>query len=122
MASAAAPWPRPEGLLSIRNLSVRFDTRRGPINAVRGVDLEMARGEICGLVGESGSGKSATSLALTGLHGPDTQVGGSILFEGQSLHTLDERGWAGIRGRRIATIFQDPTACLNPTKTIGRHL
>ncbi len=105
-------------LLSIRDLRVRF----GALDAVRGVSLTLAPGEVLGLVGESGSGKSATALAILGLHPPAVQVTGSIQFAGRELLGLTHRSLRTLRGRQIAMIFQEPMTALNPVMTIGAQL
>ncbi|MFE9656301.1 ABC transporter ATP-binding protein [Micromonospora sp. NPDC006431] len=111
-------------LLSIENLSIRIDTSRGPIHPVRGLDLTIARGEMVGLVGESGSGKSVTAMSITGLL-PARQahiIGGHIRFDGRDLAALSDRQMRGIRGKDIATIFQEPMTALNPVFTIRDQL
>jgi len=110
-------------LLSIRDLSIRFDTKDGPVQAVRGIDLDINRGETLCLLGESGSGKSVTCHALLGLLPPNGRVtGGSALFDGQDLLQLGEGAMMAIRGRRIAMVFQDPTGSLNPVHRVGSQL
>ncbi|WP_073838489.1 ABC transporter ATP-binding protein [Micromonospora sp. CB01531] len=111
-------------LLSIENLSIRIDTSRGPIHPVRGLDLTIARGEMVGLVGESGSGKSVTAMSITGLL-PARQAhitGGHIRFDGRDLAALSDRQMREIRGKDIATIFQEPMTALNPVFTIRDQL
>jgi peptide/nickel transport system ATP-binding protein len=111
-------------LLSVRDLRVTFQRKGGrPTRAVDGVSFDVEAGSTLGLVGESGCGKSVTSLAILGLL-PErgTQVTGSIRFEGRELLGLPERDIEGIRGRRIAMIFQDPMTSLNPVLTVGRQI
>ncbi|MFG1952077.1 ABC transporter ATP-binding protein [Micromonospora sp. NPDC048830] len=113
-----------ETLLSIENLSIRIDTSRGPIHPVRNLDLTISRGEMVGLVGESGSGKSVTAMSITGLL-PARQAritGGHIRFAGRDLAALSDRQLREIRGRDIATIFQEPMTALNPVFTIRDQL
>ncbi|MEU4644453.1 ABC transporter ATP-binding protein [Micromonospora sp. NPDC023814] len=113
-----------ETLLSIENLSIRIDTSRGPIHPVRNLDLTIARGEMVGLVGESGSGKSVTAMSITGLL-PARQArvtGGHIRFDGRDLAALSDRQMRSIRGKDIATIFQEPMTALNPVFTIRDQL
>ncbi|MFG3421850.1 ABC transporter ATP-binding protein [Micromonospora sp. NPDC049460] len=113
-----------ETLLSIENLSIRIDTSRGPIHPVRSLDLTIARGEMVGLVGESGSGKSVTAMSITGLL-PARQAhvtGGHIRFDGRDLAALSDRQMRRIRGKEIATIFQEPMTALNPVFTIRDQL
>jgi dipeptide transport system ATP-binding protein len=110
-------------LLEIRDLHVDFGTPRRPLAAVDGVDLDVDEGEIVGLVGESGSGKSMTALAVMGLVDPPGRVRAARLaFEGRDLLTMPRRERARLAGGRIAMIFQDPQACLDPCYTIGYQL
>ncbi len=107
--------------LEVQDLRIAFQTHAGRFNAVNGVDLTVERGEIFGLVGESGCGKTVTSLALMGLVPAPGQVTAARLsLDGVDL--LDRRAWHDVRGRRVAMIFQDPAASLNPTFTLGEQL
>ncbi|NPA90953.1 MAG: ABC transporter ATP-binding protein [Chloroflexi bacterium] len=110
-------------LLSVENLHVRFDTYAGQVHAVNGMTFDVRRGEIFGLVGESGCGKSVTGLAIVGMvpH-PGRITAGRILFDGEDLLSKDEEEMQHIRGRRIAMIFQDPSAALNPVFTVGNQI
>ena len=112
-----------EMMLDIRNLKVSIPTDRGMLNAVRGVDLQIAKGETLCLVGESGCGKSLTATSIMGLLPRYAKVT-SDRFEmaGQDLGTKTDAKLAKLRGRDVAMIFQDPTSALNPTLTIGRQL
>jgi peptide/nickel transport system ATP-binding protein len=112
-----------ELMLDIRNLRVSLPTERGMLNAVRGVDLQIARGHTLCLVGESGCGKSLTATAIMGLLPRYAQVT-TDRFEmvGQELTSKNNAKLARIRGRDVAMIFQDPTSALNPTLTVGRQL
>jgi peptide/nickel transport system ATP-binding protein len=132
-------------LLDIRGLQIRF----GASEAVAGISLEVAEGEVLGLVGESGSGKSVTALAIMGLLGPAAKVAGQILWqrgegagyddgEDKSGHDVSSASPANfaatdllrlrgsalrrLRGREIAMIFQEPMTALNPAMTIGRQV
>jgi peptide/nickel transport system ATP-binding protein len=110
-------------LLTARDVAVSFDGGSGRrIEAVRGVDLDVARGEVVAVVGESGSGKSVTMLATLGLLGPGAIASGSIRFDGEELIGAHPGRLRRIRGRRIGTVFQDPLTSLNPAHTIGRQL
>jgi oligopeptide/dipeptide ABC transporter ATP-binding protein len=113
-----------EPLLDVRGLSVEFRSRHGAIRAVDDVDLRIGRGETLGLVGESGSGKSVTSLAITGLtpHTGGRVVAGSVRFAGREMLELDDRERAGILGRDIGMIFQQPVRSLNPTMRVGEQI
>ena len=111
-------------LLEVDELEVVFRRRgRADVRAVDGVSLSVAAGSTVGIVGESGCGKSVTSLAVMGLlprRGAD--VTGSVRFAGDELLGRAERELAGIRGRDVAMVFQDPMTSLNPVLTIGRQL
>ena len=109
-------------LLEVTGLAVRFDTRDGPVHAVRGLDLSLAAGETLGVVGESGSGKSQAVLALLGLLAANGRAGGRALFEGQDLLALDEAALNRVRGSRIGMVFQDPMTSLNPCLSIGTQM
>src|SRR5437762_10410618 len=91
--------------------------------AVDGVSFDLTAGKILCVVGESGSGKSMCAHALMGLL-PDTVIGeaGEIMFGGQNLLTLNEEGWLGLRGRRVAMVFQEPMTALNPLMRIGDQI
>jgi len=112
-----------EPLVSIENLHVRFQTYAGQVHAVNGVSLDIKRGEIFGLVGETGCGKSVTGLSLLRLVPPPGEiVTGRITFDGQDILSLSEQEMQEIRGARIAMIFQDPAASLNPVFTVGEQI
>lgn len=110
-------------LLDVRGLRTWFETPRGTVKAVDGVDLTLERGEILGLVGESGSGKSITGFSLLGLVDPPGRVvEGDIRFLGEDLRTASPRRLRDLRGNRIAMIFQDPMMTLNPVLRIGTQM
>ena len=113
-----------EPLLSVRDLEVRFFTRRATVRAVNGISFDLEAGETLGIVGESGSGKSVSSLAMLGiLPKPAGKVtNGQVLFQGRDLLTLPDSQMRQIRGKDIAMIFQDPMTSLNPVLTIGRQI
>ena len=107
-------------LLDVRDLSVRFRTRDGLVQAVSDLSFTLHRGETLGVVGESGSGKSVTSLAIMGLlNRAHADVSGQILFEGTDLLELSRERLREVRGRDVSMIFQDPFACLHPMYRIG---
>ncbi len=110
-----------EALLSIRGLRTQFRTRRGPVTAVDGLDLDLPAGKTFGLVGESGCGKSVTALSILRLlpRPAGRIVSGRILFEGGDLLALPESAMRRIRGNRISMIFQEPMTSLNPVYPIG---
>ena len=110
-------------LLSVRDLSVQFPTRHGPLTAVDRLSFDLARGEVLGVVGESGAGKSMTGAAIIGLIEPPGHIsGGTIHLNGERIDNLDRDAMRLIRGRRIAMVFQDPLTSLNPLFTIAEQL
>jgi peptide/nickel transport system ATP-binding protein len=109
-------------VLAVRDLRVTFPGQAGDVRAVRGIDVELRRGEVLGIVGESGSGKSATALAVTGLLPSYAKVEGSVALDGQELLGRDDAGMARIRGKRVAVVFQDPLSALTPVYTIGDQI
>ncbi|MGI8774787.1 MAG: ABC transporter ATP-binding protein [Actinomycetota bacterium] len=112
-----------DALLSVRDMKVRFDTRRSTIHAVNGVSFDLSAGQTLGIVGESGCGKSVTALAMLGLlprQGKATQ--GRVIFGDRDLLHLKDHDLRSIRGNDIAMIFQDPMSSLNPVLKVGRQL
>jgi oligopeptide/dipeptide ABC transporter ATP-binding protein len=109
-------------ILRIDGLRVTFATDDGPAVAVDGLSFDVYPGETVGIVGESGSGKSATAMAVLGLLPDTATVGGSIGFGGRELVGAPEPELRTIRGNRIAMVFQDALAALNPAHTVGRQL
>lgn len=110
-------------LLTIKGLRVEFPTRDGALVAVNNVDLEIARGEVLGIVGESGSGKTVLGLSVMGLTDqPGRITAGQVLFDGEDVTSYSEAQWQGIRGNRMAMIFQDPTSSLNPVQRVGTQM
>ncbi|SEO46303.1 dipeptide ABC transporter ATP-binding protein [Trujillonella endophytica] len=119
----SAPLPDGAPLLKIRDLTVSYATRSGPVPAVRGVDLDVFPGEVVALVGESGSGKSTTAHAVVGLLPAGGRIdGGSIHFSGRDLTGASEKELQLVRGARIGLVPQDPTVSLNPTRRIGAQV
>jgi oligopeptide/dipeptide ABC transporter ATP-binding protein len=110
-------WRGP--LLDVRDLSVTFPTDDGLVRAVDGLSFVLQDDEVLGIVGESGSGKTVTSLAILGLLPKTAQVSGEILFCGRNILGLNERALTPIRGNRIAMVFQDALAGLNPVMSVG---
>ncbi|MCW1842869.1 ABC transporter ATP-binding protein [Prosthecomicrobium hirschii] len=106
-------------LLDVRNLSVTLPFPSGPARVVRDLSFSLQAGERLGIVGESGSGKSMTALALIGLLPAIARAEGEIRFEGRDLVSLPEPERAGLRGARIAMVFQEPMTSLNPVHRIG---
>ena len=113
-----------ECILSVRDLSVKFSLRERTLHAVRGVSLDLYKGESLAIVGESGSGKSVFTKTFMGLLDANGWVdGGEILYMGQDLAKFKtEEEWLRIRGKEIAMVMQDPMTSLNPLKTIGAQI
>lgn len=112
-----------ESLLSIRNLTVEYNTRAGDVKAVEDISFDIRREEILGLVGESGCGKSTLGKAIMRLHRKPAQItGGELFFDGRDLMTLSEDEMRMVRGGEIGMVFQDPMTSLNPVQRIIEHL
>ena len=111
-------------VLEVRDLRTVFETRRGVVHAVDGIDLHVCPGEVLGLVGESGCGKSVTALSVIRLvpSPPGRIVSGEILFQGTDLLGLGEESMRRVRGTRIAMVFQEPMTALNPVFTVGDQI
>ena len=109
--------------LEVRNLQTRFHTRAGVLPVVDGVSFTLGRGKVLGLVGESGSGKSVTGFSIMGLVDPPGKVeGGQVLFQGRELTQLPATERRELQGNRIAMIFQDPMATLNPVLRVDTQM
>ncbi|MEO3822670.1 ABC transporter ATP-binding protein [Actinomadura sp. B10D3] len=110
-------------LLEIEDLVVEFDGDEETVRAVDGAGYSVAPGETLGVVGESGSGKSVTAMSALGLIKPPGRVvSGRVVFDGSDLRAMPPRELRGLRGGRIAMIFQDPMTALNPVVSIGAQL
>ena len=127
------PEAKKEQVLSVRDLDITFKTTAGPVHAIRGVNIDLYKGETVALVGESGSGKSVTMKAAMGILAQNAKVNsGSIQFSYHhadgSPETVDllqkDKKWIRrhINGKRIAMVFQDPMTSLDPTMTIGKQI
>lgn len=123
-----------ERILKIRDLNISFKTDAGKVNAIRGVNFDLYKGETVAIVGESGSGKSVTTKAIMGILANNGTIdSGSIDYVWYDEYTgerqerdivkLSEKEMQKeIRGRKIAMVFQDPMTSLNPTMTIGKQI
>jgi peptide/nickel transport system ATP-binding protein len=116
--------------LEVVDLHVHFPTDDGLVKSVDGLSFALDRGRTLGIVGESGSGKSVTSLAIMGLHTrpasektrPGAQQSGEIYLEGEDLLAKSPEYVRGLRGKKMAMIFQDPLSAMNPYYTVGRQI
>lgn len=113
-----------EEILKIENLHVSFDSYAGEVHAVRGVSLEVHKGEVLAIVGESGCGKSVTAQTIMKLNPmPPARIKeGSITLCGKDIVAASEKEMQGIRGQVVSMIFQDPMTCMNPTMRVGKQL
>ena len=112
-----------ETILSIENLRIHFETFAGEVQAIRGVNLKLEKGETLALVGESGSGKSVTAKSVMKLLSNNAIVKeGTITFKGENILEKSERDMQSIRGKEIAMVFQDPMTSLDPTMKIGKQI
>ncbi|MGL5380405.1 ABC transporter ATP-binding protein, partial [Clostridium sp.] len=110
-------------LLDVKNLRTSFSTHAGEVQAVRGVNFHLDKGEALGIVGESGCGKSVTMMSIMRLLADNGKLaGGEIYFDGKDLSKATERDMESIRGNDIGMIFQDPMTSLNPVFTVGDQL
>ncbi|GAA4182519.1 ABC transporter ATP-binding protein [Gryllotalpicola kribbensis] len=110
-------------MLSVKNLRVAYETGSRRVEAVRGVDFEVGRGEIVAIVGESGSGKTTTAQAVIHLLDPTARVAADELaFDGIELTKLSRGQWREVRGARIGLIPQDPVVSLDPVKKVGEQV
>ena len=122
-----------EKILQIRDLDITFRTTAGPVHAIRGVNMDLYKGETVAIVGESGSGKSVTMKAAMGILASNATVtNGSIEYtyrnDGGNMETVDilkkDKKWIrrNVNGKRIAMVFQDPMTSLDPTMSIGKQI
>ena len=117
------PEAKKEQVLSVRDLDITFKTTAGPVHAIRGVNIDLYKGETVALVGESGSGKSVTAYSVMGLTAyPGKLVGGKVWFNGHEIENMKEKDFRKIRGNEVSIIFQDPMTSLNPVYTIGNQI
>jgi peptide/nickel transport system ATP-binding protein len=121
--STPAPELADRPLLSVAGLTVTFPTNSGVVRAVNDVSFKIQRGRILGVVGESGSGKSVTARSIMRmLRSPGQIDAGSILLDGTDVLAQTESEMRSIRGKRMAMVFQDPQAALNPVMRVGDQI
>ena len=112
-----------ETILDVKNLTVSFKTYNGMVQAVRGVDFTLHKGETLAIVGESGSGKSVTTKAILGILPKNAVIDeGEIIYNGEDLTKYSEKDFYKIRGKEISLIFQDPLSALTPIMKIGKQI
>ena len=111
-------------LLEVKDLYVNYNTDEGVVHALNGLNFSIEKGECIGLVGETGAGKTTLALSITRLLPKNVGeiVGGSILYDGQDVLSMNKRQMQAMRGEKVSMIFQDPMSSLNPTKTVGHQL
>ena len=112
-----------ETLLDVRGLSLSIDTDEGTLEALSDITFTLERGETFALVGESGCGKSLTAASLMRLLPENARVtAGEIRLDGRELLSLTEREMRGVRGAKIAMVFQESSTALDPVMTVGDQL
>lgn len=110
-------------ILEIKQMRTTFKTAKGPMEAIRGIDLHVDEGEILGIVGESGSGKSVTMKSVMRLLPTYAEIkADGILYKGENLLEMSEKELQKFRGNEMAMIFQDPMTAMNPLRKVGYHL
>ena len=116
--------PNKDAILSFEDLEIHFTLRGQVLRAIRGVSLDVARGEALAIVGESGSGKSVFTKSAMGLLDANGSIaGGHIWYDGKDLAAYrTEKEWLTIRGKEIAMVMQDPMTSLTPLKTVGDQI
>ncbi|WP_084958328.1 ABC transporter ATP-binding protein [Thermoactinospora rubra] len=109
--------------LEVKDLRIHFPTDDGLVKSVDGLSFSLERGKTLGIVGESGSGKSVTSLGILGLHkGGNARIGGEIWLDGEELVGASAEHVRGLRGKKMAMIFQDPLSAMHPYYTVGDQI
>ncbi|MFI6601085.1 ABC transporter ATP-binding protein [Nonomuraea sp. NPDC050536] len=109
--------------LDVKDLKIHFPTDDGLVKSVDGLSFSVERGKTLGIVGESGSGKSVTSLGVLGLHKRGgAKISGEIWLDGEELVGASEEHVRGLRGKRMAMIFQDPLSAMHPFYSVGDQI
>lgn len=122
--STPSPTKADAPILAVEGLTVGFEDAGKTKSAVRDIGFSLNKGECLGLIGESGSGKSVTALSLMGLVAspPGVITGGAVYLEGRDVLALDEGEIVGLRGARVAYVFQDPLTTLHPLHRVGEQI
>lgn len=117
-------YDKNEVILSARDVRVNFNLRGKLLKAIRGISLDLYKGESIAIVGESGSGKSVFTKTFMGLTEANGYIeSGSIIYKGKDLAKFKtSKEWRTIRGKEIAMVFQDPMTSLNPLKSVGKQV
>jgi peptide/nickel transport system ATP-binding protein len=122
-AAGPAASRAPQSMLEVRDLHIHFPTQDGLVKSVDGISFTLDRGKTLGIVGESGSGKSVTSLGILGLHeNTNAKISGEIWLDGVDLIQASPAQVRGMRGRKMAMIFQDPLSALHPFYSVGKQI
>ncbi|NUR90077.1 MAG: ABC transporter ATP-binding protein, partial [Nonomuraea sp.] len=109
--------------LELKDLKIHFPTDDGLVKSVDGLSFSLERGKTLGIVGESGSGKSVTSLGILGLHKRGgARISGEIWLDGEELVGASEDHVRGLRGKKMAMIFQDPLSAMHPFYSVGDQI
>ncbi|NRQ30470.1 ABC transporter ATP-binding protein [Nonomuraea sp. NN258] len=112
-----------QSFLHVNDLKIHFPTDDGLVKSVDGLTFSLERGQTLGIVGESGSGKSVTSLGILGLHkGGRARISGEIWLDGEELVSASQDHVRGLRGKKMAMIFQDPLSSMHPLYTVGDQI
>jgi oligopeptide/dipeptide ABC transporter ATP-binding protein len=112
-----------ETILELKNLEINIQRKgNSPLEAVRGINLTLSKGERLGIVGESGSGKSLTALSIMRLLHAPYEIRGEIIFDGRELSQLKDGEMARVRAQDLGMVYQDPTSSLNPVFTVGEQI
>ena len=111
-------------VLEVKDLVVKYETDKGTVHAVNGVDLKLERGKTLALVGETGAGKTTTALSLLRLvpDPPGKISNGTVILDGDDIFSLSKRQMERIRGGKVSMVFQDPMTSLNPVHTVGAQI
>ncbi len=118
-ASLTAPGESAERVVDISDLDVTFSTDSGEVRALKGIDLQIRRGEILAVVGESGSGKSVTAKTIMGLLPETAESRGVVMVSGSNVVSMTGKQLREYRGKDVAMVFQEPSTALNPVFTVG---